>query len=75
MPKPDFIIAGFQKCGTTAIRHFLKENYPDIVHIPYCEAEECANNSELNFFQYNSKVYKLGKEWYYSVFKDGYVNG
>ena len=43
MKKPNFIIAGFPKCGTTSLHHYLNE-HPEI-YMP--------TQKELHFFTYN----------------------
>lgn len=43
MKKPNFIIAGFPKCGTTSLHHYLNE-HPEI-YMP--------SQKELHFFTYN----------------------
>lgn len=72
---PDFIIAGFQKCGTTALRNILIENYPDRIHMPDCLDEECEGETEINFFQKNSRTKNLDIEWYKSLFDPFKVSG
>ena len=50
MKKPNFIIAGFPKCGTTSLHHYLDE-HPEI-YMP--------TQKELHFFTYNN-LSKLNK--------------
>lgn len=72
---PDFIIAGFQKCGTTALRDVLKTNYPEHIHMPDCVNQECSGNSEIDFFYKHSKTKDLGIEWYESLFDVNKISG
>lgn len=58
MPAPDFIIIGAQKCGTTWLRHHLRQ-HPE-VHVPVDEAQ---------FFN-KAHRYAHGQDWYES-FLDG----
>ena len=53
--KPDFLIIGAQKCGTTSLFHFLSQ-HPDL-GLP--------TKKELHFFDLQ---YNKGIEWYYSLF-------
>ena len=50
MKKPNFIIAGFPKCGTTSLFHYLKQ-HPEIF---------MPNQKELHFFT-QPQIYKLNK--------------
>ena len=50
MKKPNFIIAGFPKCGTTSLFHYLKQ-HPDIF---------MPNQKELHFFT-QAQIFKLNK--------------
>ena len=50
MKKPNFIIAGFPKCGTTSLFHYLKQ-HPDIF---------MPNQKELHFFT-QPQIFKLNK--------------
>lgn len=59
--KPDFIIAGFSKCGTTALAHNLGK-HPDI-HI----ARLNDSKNELQFFN-NEKRWEKGCDWYFNHF-------
>ena len=54
--KPDFIIVGAQKCGTTYLHKFLCE-HTDIF---------CPREKELNFFDWN---FARGISWYEQQFK------
>lgn len=72
---PDFIIPGFQKCGTTALRDILIENYPDHIHIPDCLDAECEYKKEIDFFKKNSTTKKLGIGWYKSLFDPTKISG
>jgi hypothetical protein len=51
--RPDFLIAGAQKAGTTALESFL-DQHPRI---------KCAKRKETGFFNRNS-FYELGPAWY-----------
>jgi hypothetical protein len=75
MPKPDFIIVGFQKCGTTAIKHILNNHFNDQTYIPNCIHADCPNPSEIDFFTPFSKTSKKSIEWYESLFKENVING
>lgn len=55
--KVDFIIAGAQKCGTTALHHFLSQ-HPKLIG---------SNPKELDFFNYD-QIYSKGLEYYHSNF-------
>ena len=58
--KPDFIIGGVQKSGTTFLTNLLI-NHPK-VHII---------KRDLDFaFFYDYRIYKKGENWYQSLFKD-----
>ena len=50
MKRPNFIIAGFPKCGTTSLFHYLKQ-HPDIF---------MPNQKELHFFT-QAQIFKLNK--------------
>ena len=50
MKKPNFIIAGFPKCGTTSLFHYLKQ-HPEIF---------MPNQKELHFFT-QPQIFKLNK--------------
>ena len=64
---PDFIGAGFQKCGTKALSNNLSQ-HPSIT-IPRRNRgdKQCY---EFNFFRKDSNSAKLGLDWYTSHFKD-----
>lgn len=53
--KPDFLIIGAQKCGTTSLFYYLSQ-HPDL-NIP--------KEKEIHFFDLE---YDKGVEWYYSLF-------
>lgn len=72
---PDFIVCGFQKCGTTALRDILIENYPDHIHIPDCLDAECEYKKEVDFFKKNSRTKNLGIDWYESLFDPSKISG
>jgi hypothetical protein len=56
---PKFLIIGGQKCGTTALHHYLSM-HPQIIS---------ANTKELHFF--NAELqYKIGFEYYHSQFPE-----
>lgn len=57
--KVSFIIAGFQKCGTTALFNFLS-HHPKIIS---------SNPKELDFFNYDVN-YNKGFDFYHSHFKN-----
>jgi hypothetical protein len=59
MRKPNFILIGAMKCGTTSLRHNLLRKHPD-VYMPATEAR---------FFAYNEN-YQKGFDWYLSWFDD-----
>ncbi len=54
---PDFIIAGTQKAGTTALQHYLTQ-HPDI----FMAREEC---------HYYDKFHHMGLSWYEEQFRKG----
>jgi hypothetical protein len=62
LKKPDFIIIGAQKCGTSTLYCHLRK-HPDI-HMP--------KKKELHFFDEN---YSMGMDWYLNCFnrKDGII--
>jgi len=51
--RPDFFVIGGQKCGTTALAHFLTK-HPDVVGV---------KDKEANFF-HRDKVHVRGQEWF-----------
>ena len=55
--KPDFIIIGAQKCGTTWLWDMLKQH----------PGTDLSLKKEIHFFS-TSEHYSKGKEWYYSHF-------
>jgi hypothetical protein len=55
---PDFIIAGAQKCGTTALWYYLSL-HPEIVP---------AKTKEIHFFCYENNFKTRGFEWYHRMF-------
>ncbi len=55
MPKPDFLIIGAQKCGTTSLFHYLRQ-HPDLT-LP--------SQKEIQFF---SLEYSMGWKWYMDQF-------
>lgn len=57
--KVDYIIAGGQKCGTTALHYFLSKHPKVIV----------SNPKEIDFFKYDFN-YKKGFQYYHSFFKE-----
>lgn len=67
---PDFIVCGFQKCATTA----LKENLPQHpkIYIPTTNHEICrmSQGKEFNFFRPSdtATTWHLGLDWYKSNF-------
>lgn len=68
---PDFLICGFQKCGTSALYVNLKQN-PNLF-IAKTDHHLCRTSfgKELNFFASNklkSSTHSLGVEWYKSHF-------
>ena len=63
MKKPNFIIAGFPKCGTTSLHHYLDE-HPEI-YMP--------TQKELHFFTYNN-LSKLNKGPKDSIVKQTQIN-
>lgn len=56
--KPDFIIIGAQKCGTTWLWDMLKQH----------PGTDLRNDKEIQFFS-SSKNYRKGKDWYYRHFQ------
>ncbi len=61
---PEFLIAGFQKCGTTAL-HEMLNSHPDI-EMPKSH-DPNQNPSEIDYF---SGRHRLGKDWFLSHFPD-----
>lgn len=57
--KPDFLIIGAQKCGTTWLWQVLKQH----------PGTDLRNDKEIQFFS-SSKTYRKGKDWYYRHFQD-----
>lgn len=74
---PDFLICGFQKCGTSALFHNLNQ-HPNI-SIAKTDHKNCigSNGKEINFFsRVNDSTYYEGIEWYKNHFKkDGNIWG
>lgn len=63
---PDFIIAGFPRCGTTSIFHYLKK-HPQIL-LPY--------SKETNFFQRDwHKGIEFYRSEYFNNYEAGYITG
>ena len=64
---PDFIVAGFQKCGTTSFEY-------NLVQHPKISMAHGPNNGEFNFFinpEYvGSSTWNKGVDWYKSHFKN-----
>jgi hypothetical protein len=56
--KPDFLIIGAQKCGTTWLWEMLRQH----------PGTDLRNRKEIHFFS-SSKNYRKGKEWYYQHFR------
>lgn len=56
MPKPDFLIIGAQKCGTTSLFYYLSQ-HPDLC-LPAIK--------ELQFFTFE---YSKGWPWYENQFR------
>src|SRR5438552_2173012 len=59
MGKPQFIIIGAQRCGTTSLYNYLIK-HADVMP---------AATKEIHFFDLN---YRKGIDWYYSQFPDHY---
>lgn len=57
--KPDFLIIGAQKAGTTSLHYYLHQ-HPSL---------QGALEKEVSFFS-NEQNYFLGLDWYHSKFKD-----
>ncbi len=69
---PDFLICGFQKCGTSAL--FVNLNQNPNIFIAKTDHHLCtpSHGKELNFFasrKLRSSTYSLGVDWYKSHFK------
>ena len=74
MKNPDFIIAGHQKCGTTALWKNLQQ-HPQI-YMASREKDGIKKFPEIDFFSdWSSGTFNLGIDWYRSLFKEGYVCG
>jgi hypothetical protein len=74
MKNPDFIIAGYQKCGTTALWKNLQQ-HPQI-YMASREKDGMKKFPEIDFFcDWSSSTFDLGIDWYRSLFKEGYVCG
>lgn len=56
--KPDFLIIGAQKCGTTWLWEMLRQH----------PGTDLRNRKEIHFFS-SSKNYRKGIEWYYHHFR------
>jgi hypothetical protein len=67
---PEFIISGFQKCGTTALKYNLNKHS----HLSLPGVDGVSNN-ELNFFRVGSSnnTFSRGLDWYMSLFTGGSV--
>lgn len=76
MGKPDFILIGETKCGTTSMFNYLREHPQIIESIGNGESyDRSYRTKELRFFD---KFYSRGWEWYFSRFpetKDGEITG
>jgi len=75
MPKPDFIVPGFQKGGTTAIRFILRTQFSDEVYMPNCLHPDCLYRTEYGFWFPPYSIHEQGVEWYYEEFKENMING
>ena len=67
--KPNFIVSGYMKCGTTALYNYISQH-------PYILG---AREKEMKFFS-NDSLYDLGLPWYCSNFPpipegSGYITG
>ena len=72
--KPDFIIVGAQKCGTTYL-HWGLSNCCDDIHMAECDHDRCCPfPMEMDYFVKNRKI-QISEEQYLSHFKEGYLNG
>jgi hypothetical protein len=65
--KPDFMICGAMKCGTTSL-HYLLNKHPQI-----CLPDSKKNYNELHFFD-NASNFAKGTEWYENHFKSCKAN-
>ena len=64
---PDFIIAGCQKCGTTALRHNLSKH----ISLSFADPNVDKLNKEINFFRLGGEnTFSRGVNWYTSLFKN-----
>ena len=70
---PDFIICGFQKCGTTALGHNLNQHPKVNVALTNHEKAKGSHGKEFNFFcnetSITASTYYEGIDWYKSHFK------
>ena len=75
MKNPDFIIAGYQKCGTTALWKNLQQ-HPKI-YMASRLLHAIPKYPEIDFFNERIKTstWKRGFDWYKSLFKEGFVCG
>ena len=75
MKKPDFIIAGYQKCGTTALWKNLQQ-HPKI-YMASRLLYAMPDYPEIDFFNEKTKAstWNNGFDWYKSLFKEGFVCG
>lgn len=67
--KPNFLVIGYMKCGTTALYDYIVK-HPKIIH---------CREKEIKFFS-NDSLYNLGIQWYLSNFppipeNSGYMTG
>jgi hypothetical protein len=73
MKKPDFLIAGAARCGTSSLHKSLVQ-HPDISESNYRVPDDnrpgiAENGKEVHFFD---TKYKLGSKWYFSLFTGKY---
>ncbi|MCB2153941.1 sulfotransferase domain-containing protein [bacterium] len=61
MPKPNFLVIGSQKCGTTWLANVLSR-HPEVYSPP--------NQKELHFFD-DRPTFEKGMDWFLSQFEDG----
>lgn len=68
---PDFIICGFQKCGTSALAKNLNQHPKVNVTRTNHEKAKISDGKEFNFFSKDEKIstYYMGLDWYKSHFK------